>query len=106
MSFTTTKRITPPSIKQYFSPLLLLSRLQIEYNRFVLLQEKAKKKIRPQDIGKKRDWDLLLTQYQQIYNEKSKEEAEFNSKKKEELKKRPYLPNTGVIATFERFEAL
>jgi predicted methyltransferase MtxX (methanogen marker protein 4) len=65
----------------------------------------SKKKIRIQDVGRQRDFDRLLKEYEELYERKKTEEVEYNAACEEKAKKRPHISNTGGIIRFSRMES-
>lgn len=98
----TTHSKLPTLIKQSFDP-FLLHRLRWSIKR---LEDKiiplAKKKIRPQDLGKMREFEKLKTQIREEYERKKAEETIYDEKIKN-TSKRSYTPSTGATVRFKKF---
>lgn len=85
-----------PQIAQRYNPLLLytaLERMHHDYKRITL---RSHKKIRPQDVGKRREFQYNVLLFMDIYERKVKEEAEYQETVKASRKERSCLPNTAV----------
>lgn len=98
-----TTTILPPPIKQFFDPMLLDPlqgiKLTVE-NKIINL---AKKKIRPQDVGKKREFERLLKQFYETYERKKIEETQYKEKIKK-ADKRSSLPAASKARPFTKFQ--
>lgn len=98
-----TTTILPPPIKQFFDPMLLDPlqgiKLTVE-NKIISL---AKKKIRPQDRGKKREFERLLKQFYETYERKKIEETQYKEKIKA-ASKRPDFATASKTETFRKFQ--
>jgi hypothetical protein len=95
--------ILSPPIKQFFDPYMLDSLLgmykRVE-NEIIPL---SRKKIRDQDVGKIKEFSELLEKFQELYERKKTEKAEYDEKIKNAAK-RSSLPSTGQTARFTRFQ--
>ncbi|HEX4374902.1 MAG TPA: hypothetical protein VHZ50_16475 [Puia sp.] len=101
---TTTISLPPPLITKYFDPYLLdrlLGMYKKVQNRIIPL---SKKKIRDQDVGKKKEFMSFLEKFYEEYERKKIEEAEYKEKIKN-YKKRSSLPNTAETFRFKRFQS-
>ena len=80
-----------PLIRFKFDRYLLLSaveRLNMEKKKIVILSEK---KIRSCDVGKRRDFELFLKEFEELYVRKEIEKAEYTAEcKKKEPRKTPF----------------
>jgi hypothetical protein len=77
----------PPEIIQCFSPFLLHPWL----NRLVsisLTKDKAKKKIRPQDTGRQKEFDTLILELENLYEQYKAQTPDFASKTETEAQRR------------------
>lgn len=105
MTITTTCNLGP-LIYQSFDPYLLMSFLEISFKDLhERVIPRALKKIRSQDIGKRKQFEILYQKYMETYERKKIEEAEYDKKIKEALQKRPNIPNSGQTCSFRRMEA-
>lgn len=97
-----TKWVTAPPIETHFSPYLLdpLLGFLLEVQRTIM--PKAKKKIRPQDVKKRRMFDQLHQLFMEMYERKKDEEALYKEKIREAMEKMPGLPLKGKTCTFSR----
>jgi hypothetical protein len=96
----------PPILRERFNIYMLdplLGMMKYIENEVIPL---SIKKIRPQDIGKRRKFDELLKEFREVYERKKTEEANYDAKVKEEIKKRPSFSNTGRTFIFKRMEAI
>ncbi|CAB4164588.1 hypothetical protein UFOVP816_49 [uncultured Caudovirales phage] len=93
----------PPQIVTYFNTWLLdpFRALWVDLEERIL--PRAKRKIRSQDRGKKREFDQLYKKFKEEYGRKEKEKAEYDAKIKN-TSKRPSVPTTGGTCTFRRYE--
>lgn len=95
----------PPPILQSFNPYLLDNAIRrkkrILDDRILPL---SLKKIRPQDVGKQREFQKLLKEFEEVYGRKTIEKAEYDAKVKEAAQKRPSIPNSGATMRFKRYE--
>lgn len=99
----TTINNLPPQIKQYFSPNLLMSYLERMMNDVLTeILPQAKKKFRPQDIGRRREFNILLSEFYQLYERKKAEEKAFKDEIKAKIKDRPHISDSGGTITFKR----
>jgi hypothetical protein len=93
----------PPPILQFFDPFLLdpfygmLRRVQD------IIIPLAKKKIRPQDVGKRKEFELLKIKFMETYERKKVEEEEYKTEIKNSAK-RPTIPLTGGTVRFRRLQ--
>ena len=95
----------PPPILQYFDPYLLLDYIERLLRRVqTIIIPKSAKKIRLQDVGKRRDFDKLLIEFHEVYERKTIEKAEYKAKIKEKAQKRPHIPNSGGVMRFKRMD--
>jgi len=101
----TTKTIIPPEIRQYFErKLLLLGTLEYYMMKLKWIIKLSEKKIRPQDIGKKRKFDALLKEFYEVYESKQNEETIYEAARKEKSKERPCIQNAGATMRFKRLD--
>lgn len=94
----------PPKILQSFSSLLLLYGT-IKYYSYVfehVIIPLSNKKIRFQDVGKKREFEELKKEFMDLYGSKEKEETDFDAETKKMVEERPHLSSTGIICKFRR----
>lgn len=96
--------ITPPDISFYFNTDLLLEAWERIINRVLTkIIPLSKRKIRSQDTGKIREFDLLLKEFELVHERKKIEKADYEAKKDEAFKKRPRFPTTSGIIKFRRY---
>jgi hypothetical protein len=97
----TTYAALPPPIQQFFDPFLLdplygmLRRVQD------IIIPLAKKKIRHQDVGKRKEFDLLKIKFMEAYERKKIEEEEYKTKIKN-TQKRPSIYASEETCRFRR----
>ena len=103
MPIITTSACLPPLISFGFSTYLLdpLFGMKVRVEETII--PLSLKKIRSQDVGKRKEFDKLLKEYQEVYGRKKNEEAEYKAKIKEAAEKRPRFPNAGSTMRFKRF---
>jgi hypothetical protein len=93
----------PPLILQSFSSDLLSAPVwnTLEYleNRMKKIIEKASKKIRPQDTRKRKEFELLVKEFEELYERKKIEKDEYDKKKK---KRREEMLFVGSTMRFKR----
>lgn len=98
-----TVTILPPAILQSFSPLLLMDFLEsLERVYLPKILSLAAKKIRPQDVGKKRTFDRLVQRTRCVLECKKAEKAQYEAAIEEEEKKRSRVPNSRHTCVFRR----
>lgn len=104
MVITTITNLPPPIIQHFNRFLLdfLLGLLMMVGEKIIPL---SVKKIRPQDVGKRREFDLLHKEFTEVYERKKAEEAEYKSKVKKASEKVPRLPNSSGTMRFKRFRS-
>ncbi len=101
-----TSFIAPPPISQRFDGNLLRSTLQrILHNVDKNIKPLAKKKIKGDHIGRRRQFIILLMKFNEAYERKKVEEINYQAEVKEKVKKRPYIPTTGGTCTFRRLRS-
>lgn len=103
MSRITTTSILPPFCRYWYDSFLLDPLLGLKIKMENKIIPLSIKKIRPQDVGKRREFDKLMEQYLEVYGRKKNEETEYKAKIEEATKKRPSFSNTGSTMRFERF---
>jgi hypothetical protein len=94
--------ILPSQIRTRFDE-MLLDPLYGLWKRFEDKIKPLRRKIRFQDVGKRRDFDKLTREFEDLYERKKIEEEEYKAKIKN-AKKRPDIPVTGSTARFTRFQ--
>lgn len=83
----------PSLINQRFDPYLFLDYLDKSKRRLeTKIKPLANKKLRDIDIGRKREFEVLLTRFERAYERKKIEKAEYHAEIEEKAKKRPYIP--------------
>lgn len=100
---TITTSVAPPKIAFGFNPYLLettLQRMQRRVNSKIL--PLSLKKIRLQDIGKRKQFDGLLAKFKETYERKTAEEADYKAKIAEKIKERPCISASGGTMRFRR----
>ena len=102
MIVTTTN--VPPAIQQYFNRFLLDFLYGLLYKLENEILPRSLKKIRPQDTGKRKLFNLLYKEFYEVYERKKIEEAEYKEKVSKAAQKVPRIPTTGGIARFKRFQ--
>ena len=101
MSVTTNVHL-PPNIVQKYNPLLLMNYFQrVKWRVDNVILPLSSKKIRPEDVGKRREFDKLMKEFEEVYGRKEAEEADYKEKIKEKGK-RPCLPIAGATISFKR----
>jgi len=108
MTKMTTSFVQPPNINLSFNQNLLkfgcfdkLQNLDYELSEIIKL---ANKKIRNQDVGKKREIERLLITHRG-YHERAKIKKEIYEKAIENAKKMSRLSNAGPFMRFKRFQS-
>jgi hypothetical protein len=90
----TTVSMLPPAILQSFLQDLLLT--CIERNKLYVEKKIARlqrRKIRPQDTGKKKEFQRLIKEYYKVYERKKAKEEKYKAKIKDSTKM-PSIPNS------------
>lgn len=95
----------PPMIHQQFNKYLLMdfldrSKMQLEEKIMPL----SKKKIRDIDIGRKREFEILLVKFKEVYERKKNEKTNYEAALKEKAKERSSFPTSGGVCRFRRME--
>jgi len=89
-----------------FDPHLLMTTLQrYMYSVTKEIVPYSQRKIRPQDTKKRKIFDQLLKEFQDLHEWKTIEEAEYKAKIEEESKKRPHFPLIGSTIRFKRLSS-
>ena len=92
-----------PIIKQMFDPDLLLDFLGRSLKRLnTKIFPLSEKKIRPQDIGKRRDFDRMKIEFEELYVRKKAAQEKYDKESKELSEKRPRLSAKGGTCMFKR----
>lgn len=93
----------PPMVKQSFNPYLLdpLMGMFMHINNKII--PLADKKLKIQDVGKKREMEKLIKEFKEVYERKKIEEEEYKAKIKN-AKKRSFIPNASETCTFKRLQ--
>lgn len=94
--------VLPPIANQHLNPALLGPSPGLKIYAEDKLIRLANKKIRSQDVGKRKEFDRLLIEYRKVYERKKIEEAEYKEAFEKAKKKRPCIPNTSKTAIFRR----
>lgn len=106
MKIITVSHVTPKII-QSFSPFLISTPIfgTVEYydTRLKKILKLAEKKIRKQDIGKKREFDKLVKEYKEVYERTKIKEEELKEKNRNSPKE-SIMANTGKTCLFKRME--
>lgn len=95
----------PPLIIQHYNEYFLRDlpdRLMLRVEEQIKIL--AVKKIRAQDIGKKRDFDNLLKQFYEVYERKKIEKAIYDAEIKEKREKVPRISATEGTMHFRRIQ--
>lgn len=92
---------TPPRIEQRFNPDLLLDPLGLIKRKLDKIIALSIKKIREKDVGKKREFEKLLKEFEEIYERKKIKKAEYDETVKN-LAKRSFIQNSGGTVYFRR----
>lgn len=103
---TTLNMITAPEIRFQFSPDLLLDFLGRIKMRMEEIEKLKTKKIREIDVGRKREFEILMKRYGELYGRKKVEEEALKAEIKKKNEKRPDLSAPGSVMRFRRFCAL
>lgn len=93
--------ILPPQITTQFDE-MLLDPLYGLWKRFEDKIKPLYRKIRSQDVGKRKEFDKLTKEFEELYERKKIEKADYEAKIKN-AKKRPSIQNTGRTMRFTRF---
>jgi len=97
--------LIPPKIKLYFSKYLLLwGTLECYKLKLDHILERAKKKIREIDVGKRRRFNELLKEFFEVYESKQNEQADYEAALKQKGKERPRFSTSGTTMQFKRVE--
>ena len=95
----------PPPILGYFNSDLLMDFLARSYKRFSQdICRLQHKKIRPQDVGKRKEFDKLAKLYLEEYERKKIEKEKWEAETRELAKKRPRFPNASSTCRFTRMD--
>lgn len=90
-------------IEKSFNPDLLFTTLERVKKRLeTKIKPLAEKKLREKDVGKRRQFIMYLIQFEELYERKTQEEADYQAKIEEENKKRPRIPNSSGTIRFKR----
>ena len=93
----------PPQVSQCFFPLLTygtLGRLKYTFEKYVL--PLSKKKIRAQDTGKRKIFDIMKQDFWLLYERKKIEEIDIKEKITKIAKERSCIPITSTIKGLKR----
>lgn len=99
-----TKTIIPSPLTQYLNPYMLDPLLGILAHVEKKIIPHAFKKIRPQDVGKQREFDKLKIKFMETYERKKAEEKEYNEKIKNAAK-RSSFPASSATVKFTKFQS-
>jgi hypothetical protein len=103
---STTSGSLPAQLRQYFDPFMLFDGLQrCEWKVKNKIIPNSHKKIRAQDVRKKREFDKLLKEFYEEYGRKKIEKDNYDAEIKEKIQKRPHLSNQGGIMRFKKMES-
>lgn len=90
-------------IMQTFNPLLLMTTLQrFKWRLDNQIMPLAKKKIKPEHAGRKKDFYYTLFLFECEYERKTAEEANYKAENKKKIEERPCIPTTGGVIKFKR----
>jgi len=96
----------PPKLIQCFDSELLLDFLERSYKRFTgKICRLQRKKIRPQDIGKRKEFDKLAKMYLEEYERKKIEKENYETETKELAKKVSHISTTGSTMRYKRMDS-
>ena len=96
--------ILAPPIRFDLDPFLLDPLLGMKRRLDNELIPRSKKKIREQDGGKRREFDKLLKEFEEVYERKKDEEVVYKARIKKAIEKRPHISATGRTVQFKRFQ--
>lgn len=91
-----------PIISTSFDPYLLDPMKGIKIRMEKIIIPLSIKKLRTQDVGKKRDFDKLLKQFYEVYERKKIEKEKYETKIKN-ASKRSGISSQGGTCQFRRF---
>jgi hypothetical protein len=97
-----TYSIKPPEITTQFSADLLLTLLQRIERRVEKIKILAAKKLKENHVGRRRQFVILLMKFNEEYERKKIEEADYKAENKKKIEERPSLSNVGSTCTFKR----
>jgi hypothetical protein len=101
-----TTTINAPPISMIFDRNLLMNTLQrIYYKVETKIKPLSQKKLKDDHIGRRRHFVILLMKFNEAYERKTIEEADYQAEIKEKIKKRPCISTTGVTTRFRRVQS-
>src|SRR5258708_31593549 len=93
----------PPEIVIKFNSNLLMNTLdRIRHRLENEIKPLAKKKLKGANYGRKEKFIMLLDRFNEVYERKIAEEANYQAEIKEKIKKRSHIPANGGTAVFRR----
>ncbi len=101
---TTTISCLPPDILTSYDPYILDRLLGLKMHIKNYVEPLFLKKNRAQDAGKRKEFNKLLREFEEIYERKKIEEKEYHEKIKNSAK-RSCLPIAGPTCRFKRFQS-
>lgn len=94
----------PPPVLTNFNPYLLDPLMGIRHHVEKHLCRLYRKKIRPQDVGKRKEFDKLMKEFYEVYGRKKIEEEEYKTAIKN-APERPRISSSGGVMCFKRFQS-
>ena len=101
-----TTTVCAPTTSIIFDGNLLMNTLQRLHHKLEnRIKPLAKKKLKDDHVGRRRQFIILLMKFNEAYERKTIEEADYQAEIKEKIKKRPHISTTGSTATFRRLRS-
>ena len=102
-----TSCIAPPPISQIFDGRILMNTLQrILHKVETKIKPLAKKKLKEDHIGRKRQFIILLMKFNEAYERKKIEEADYQAAIKEKIKERSTISASSGTCMFRQIRSI
>ena len=102
-----TRTITPPCISFGFDGDLLMSTLQRMDKSFrTKICPLAERKIKPEHVGRRREFDKMKAEFEELYERKKAEEADYSAEISKKIKERPRFSASGKTMFFKRIQSV
>ena len=105
MRMSITVSVLPPQIKQTFNKNLLMTYIErIKYDLETKIIPLSNKKIRPQDVGKRKQFESLKNKFMDTYERKKIAQLEYDAEKKKKAEEMPSFSTTETTRIFRHMD--
>ena len=92
-------------IQQHFNKFLLMNWLErLSHRVETEIKPLAEKKLKQAHIGRRREFVILLMKFNEVYERKKAEEADYQAALKKKIEERPRFPASSGTMRFKRIQ--